>query len=335
MSTLYVDRRNIELEFSAGALIVRDQGERVGTVPLAPITRVVLRGSVTLQASVLGHLGERGIGVVVLSGRKGVPTLFFGRPHNDARLRVAQTRRSLKAAFCLAVARQLVHAKIERQHQWLGSLRGRYPRARYPLTRAVRQLQQRQQQLQHANNLDSLRGLEGAAANSYFGGLRAVVPSSLGFESRNRRPPRDPFNALLSLTYTLAHAETALALHAAGLDPCIGFYHQLSHSRESLACDLMEALRPLADKLCLHVVANQTITAEHFSHSGSGCLLGKAGRKHYYAAYEQNALELRQTLRAQVRALAQQIAPELPAPGPYTPPWIPTPYHGVASTPPA
>ncbi len=329
MSTLFVDRRDIHLEHDAGALVIRDRGERIGTVPLAPITRVFLRGSVTLQASVLGHLGERGIGVVILSGRKGEATLFLGRPHNDARLRVEQARRSLDESFCVTYARHLVRTKIERQHQWLDSLRERYARARYPLTQAIQQLQGQQALLARAHTLDSLRGHEGAAAASYFAGLRAVVPGSLGFNERNRRPPRDPFNALLSLTYTLAHAEAALALHAAGLDPCVGFYHQISHSRESLASDIMETVRPLADRLCLELVASQTLTAEHFGHSAAGCLLGKAGRTRYYGTYETHAPALRQALRQEVKALARTILPDLPEPADYTPPWIPGP-HDIA-----
>ena len=312
MSTLFVDRRDIALEHDSGALIIRDGGERIATVPLAPITRVVLRGNAQLTASLLATLGERGIGVLVLIGRQGKPSLFFGRPHNDARLRVEQTRRSLQDDFCLAYAQRLVQRKLERQCQWIDAAREHYPAQRYPLSQALRQLQEQLPQIAHTRRLDSLRGLEGAAASGYFAGLRAVVPASLGFHERNRRPPRDPFNALLSLTYTLAHAEAAFTLHAAGLDPCIGYYHQLSHSRESLACDIMETIRPLADRLCLKLVAQQVLTAEHFSQSDAGCLLGKAGRSRYYGAYEEHAQPLRHAVQQEVRSLRQRIAPDMP-----------------------
>lgn len=319
MSSLFIDRRDIQIEHDSGALVIRDRGERVATVPLAPITRVFLRGSVQLSASVLSHLGERGIGVVILSGRKGQPTLLFGRPHNDARLRIEQIRLSLSASFCLRYARHLVREKIQQQHQWLEQLRDQYPAQRYPLTHALRLLQAQAEKISAAPHIDSLRGLEGAAASAYFAALRAVVPSSLGFNDRNRRPPRDPFNALLSLTYTLAHAETALALHTAGFDPCIGYYHQVSHARESLACDLMEPIRPLADNICLTLVRQQTLTAEHFSHASGTCLLGKAGRTRYYAAYEQQAPALRQAIRQHVRHLAGLINPSLEIGDPITP----------------
>ena len=315
MASLYVDRRDVHLRQDAGAIAFYENGERTATVPLAPLTRVILRGKVTLEASLLGHLGEHGIGLLFLTGRLGRPSLLLGRAHNDATRRVAQTRLSLDARFSLRYASGLIHRKIERQCEWFDPLREQYPQARYPLTQALRQLREQQAKLPRAGSLESLRGLEGAAAASYFAGLRAVVPASLGFNERNRRPPRDPFNALLSLTYTLVNAEIAMALHGAGFDPCIGYYHQLSWGRESLACDLMEPLRPLADHLCLQLVAQQTLTAEHFSTGSSGCLLGKAGRARYYGAYEENAAPLRRAIASSVQALGQRICPHDDTPG--------------------
>ena len=307
MTSLYVDRRDIHLEMDAGALVFRENGERMGTVPLAPISRVFLRGNVTLQASLLGKLGEQGVGVTVLSGRQGKPSLMLPRAHNDARRRVEQTRLSLDPAFCLRFSQHLIRTKLERQHEWFEQLREQRPQARYALTHAMRLLQSHLQKIDHTGSLDSLRGLEGASASASFAGLRSVVPASLGFNQRNRRPPRDPFNALLSLTYTMAHAETALALHGAGFDPFIGFYHQLSFGRQSLACDLLETVRALADRFCLHLVSSQTITREHFSQNSDACLLGKAGRMHYYSAYEEHADALRRAIGHAVDELTRTI----------------------------
>ena len=243
MTSLYVDRRDVHLRHDAGAIVFYENGQRSATVPLAPLTRVILRGKVTLEASLLAHLGGHGIGVLFMTGRQGQPSLLLGRAHNDTTRRVAQTQRSLQADFCLDYARTLVHAKLGHQLQWLDALRHSHPEHRYPLTHALEQLHCQQAGLARVNTLEGLRGTEGAAAACYFAGLRTVVPAALGFHERNRRPPRDPFNALLSLTYTLLMAETAMALHIAGYDPCIGYYHQLSHARESLACDVMEPLR--------------------------------------------------------------------------------------------
>ncbi len=314
MSSLYVDRRGVHLQHDSGAIAFYENGQRSATVPLAPITRVILRGKVSLEASLLGHLGDKGIGLLFLTGRLGRAQLLLGRAHNDVSRRVAQTRLSLNADFCLHYARMLLHSKIERQCTWFDTLCERYPQARYPVTSALRQLREHQARLSSATQLHTLRGLEGAAAASYFAGLRAVVPASWNFKGRNRRPPRDPFNALISLTYTLLMAETAMALHTAGYDPCIGYYHQLSHARESLACDLLEPLRPLADRLCLRLVSQQTLSAEHFSTTSAGCLLGKAGRTRYYAGYEDASKPLRRALAAEVKTLARLVNPDLPEP---------------------
>ena len=101
MTSLYVDRRGVTLKADAEALVFCENGERVGTVPLAPLSRIFLRGDVTLSSSLLGKLGERGIGVVVLSGRKAEPTMLLARPHNDAARRVAQLHASLSTQSCL------------------------------------------------------------------------------------------------------------------------------------------------------------------------------------------------------------------------------------------
>jgi CRISPR-associated protein Cas1 len=304
VSSLFVDRRGVQLELESGAIVFREKGERIGTVPLAPLTRVFLRGEVQLSAALLGKLGKHGVGVVVLSGRVGKPSLLLARPHNDASRRVAQIRKSLDAGFCLTLAKDLVTRKIERQVGWFETLRESDMQARYELSRAKQILLQQQASVQAAPALASLRGIEGAAAASYFNGLKAVVPESLHFKNRNRRPPRDPFNAVLSLTYTLVHAELAIALYGAGLDPFVGFYHQLDFGRESLASDLLEPVRPLADRFALQLFRKQVLRREDFSTSESGCLLGKAGRTRYYAAYEEASETIRAGVNAEVDLLA-------------------------------
>ena len=220
----------------------------------------------------------------------------------------------MDAGFCLALARDLVDKKLARQIEWFDELRGTDMQARYELTHAMQLLREQKGRLSRAENLGALRGMEGSAVACYFDGLKAVVPDSLHFKSRNRRPPKDPLNALLSLTYTLAHAELAIALYGAGFDPYVGFYHQLDFGRESLASDLLEPVRPLADRFCLQLVRKQTLTRDDFSTTESGCLLGKAGRARYYAAYEHYSEVLRAAIQAEVEALAERIGRAIEAP---------------------
>jgi CRISPR-associated protein Cas1 len=307
MSSLYVDRKNVELKADGDALVFSENGERVGTVPMHPLSRIFLRGEVKLTSGLLGKLGEHDIGVIVLSGRKATPSLLLGRPHNDAARRVNQYRLSLDADYCLRFSRAIVAAKLAGQLEFIRERKDASPAHRYPLSLCERRIAGMLPQIDAQATIDALRGLEGAAAASYFEALGEIIPEKLHFHGRNRRPPRDPVNAMLSLTYTLLHAEAVLALYGAGLDPFVGFYHALDFGRESLACDVMEALRPQADRFVLALFRQETLSADDFSHTESGCLLGKAGRGRYYAAYETRAEHFRRELEQAVRDITAAI----------------------------
>ena len=313
MTSLYVDRRNVELKADGEALVFIENGQRVGTVPLQPLSRVFLRGDIKLSASLLGKLGEHDIGVIVLSGRKSTPSLLLGRPHNDAARRVAQYRLSLDGDYCLKFSRAIVAAKLSGQLDLIRERRANDPMHRYALSVCERRISGMLAQVDAQESIATLRGLEGASAAAYFEALAEIVPASLNFHGRNRQPPRDPLNAVLSLTYTLLHAEAALALYGAGLDPFIGFYHCLDFGRESLACDVMEALRPQADRFALMLFREGTLASGDFTNTESGCLLGKAGRGRYYAAYETRAEYFRRELEQAVRDITHAVAPD-PAP---------------------
>jgi len=307
MTSLFVDRRGVVLELESGAIVFRENGERIGTVPIAPLTRVFLRGDVKLPAALLGKLGEQGVGVVILSGRIGRPSLLLARPHNDAARRVVQIRLSFDKPFCLQIAKALIERKLTRQIEWFAELRENDMQVRYELSHALRALEEHRSRIGHVSSAASLRGVEGSAAARYFSGLQAVVPDSLHFSGRNRRPPRDPFNALLSLTYTLLHSEIAIALYGTGFDPYVGFYHRLAFGRESLASDLLEPLRPLADQFALALIRKKVLEKDHFSTTEAGCLLGKAGRTRYYAAYGEHSETLRKGINQEIEWLTAQV----------------------------
>jgi len=308
MTSLYVDRRGVELKVDGEALVFTENGERIGTVPLKPLSRVFLRGDVGLTANLLGKLGEHHIGVVVLSGRQGTPTLMLGCPHNDAARRIAQYRLSLDTDFCLRFSRAIVEAKLRSQLAFIVERRDVDFQHRYPLQICERRLSGLITRIDGQPSIAALRGLEGSGAAVYFEALSEIIPESLHFYNRNRRPPKDPVNALLSLTYTLLHAEAVLALYGSGLDPFIGFYHALDFGRESLACDVMEALRPQADEFVLGLFRSEAIHADDFSTTNAGCLLGKAGRSRYYGAWETRAESFRRQLAEAVGDISDAIA---------------------------
>lgn len=314
MSSLYVDRRGVSLSLDTDAIAFHEGAERIATVPLGPLERVYLRGDVRLSAGLLGRLGAKGVGLVVLSGRRAEPTMLLPRPHNDARIRVAQFEAARDPATALAFATRLVSGKIAAQHDLLAEIRLARPDLAGKLLVATEALGRMRGHARHKMSLGELRGLEGAAAARFFSGFVQAFPPSLGFNGRNRRPPRDPANAALSLSYTLLHAEAVLAAYGHGFDPYIGFLHSLDFARESLACDLVKPLRPLADRFVWRLFATQALRTRDFStQPGGACLLQKAGRQRYYAEVEEHLLpEARRRLDAVLRALRAMLLPDEP-----------------------
>ena len=262
-----------------------------------------MRGDIKLNASVLGKLGDKGIGVVILSGKKAEPTLLLTKGHNFAQRRCAQYATVQDPAYRLTISKLIVQSKLEAQKALLEEVKARRHDARYELTTRLRTIAETLSKLDAATNVASLRGLEGAAAAAYFAGLQAVLPSRIGFVGRNRRPPLDPFNAVLSLSYTLLHSEGVLALHSAGLDPMLGFLHELDFGRDSLACDVIEPLRPSIDRFALRLFNTEVLRLSDFSTTAEGCFMNKAGRIKFYQQYEAETETLRKAMQDTVDAL--------------------------------
>jgi CRISPR-associated protein Cas1 len=310
MATLIVDRSNLEIRADGAALAVYEDGERRGTVPLKLLERVVLQGTIRLDSGVLARLAEAGVPTLVLGGRTSRRVaMVLGPWHRDASVRLAQFQCALDPAWCDAWSRRLVLAKLRAQLRLLRRSLDERPDARKPLFDAIGSLEAMRGSLMEQDGVSaaSVRGIEGASAAAYFRGLCALFPESLGFRGRNRRPPKDPVNAALSLAYTLLHFDAVRAAHAAGLDPMVGFYHRPAHGRESLASDLIEPLRPRADAWVRELFRARTLRAESFSMDKGACLLGKAGRSAFYESWERFAPLPRRALRRQCAALARAL----------------------------
>jgi len=342
MATLILDRSDLEIRLDGDALALYEPAGRRGTVPIKLLERVVMQGGVRLDAGVLTRLAEGGVATLLLSKRHSRRVaLVLGPAHNDAGIRLAQGRRVFDPQWCAAWARRQVGAKLRAQIRLLRAALEDRPDARKPLTDALASLHGMRENFPlsprgieedssaypdpspPANppqppfakggsglEIASIRGLEGAAARAYFQGLAALFPPALEFTGRNRRPPRDPVNACLSLGYTLLHFDAVRACHMAGLDPLLGFYHRPSFGRESLASDLIEPLRPHFDRQVWQLFRERSLRADHFSRDGNACLLGKAGRAAFYQDYEAHAAPTRRLLLRQCRILARHLKAE-------------------------
>lgn len=308
MTTLFIDRRDALIEAEAGTLTIRGGEEGFWRTPLAPLERIVLRGPARISTGAIAAIAGAGCGLLVLSGRRSEPAgLLLGRPHADASTRLGQFRLALEAEARLRIAAIIVRRKLLAQARLLRVALALRPDRRYPLKRGLDAIAELLGRLRagEARSLAELSGFEGAAAASYFEAYSTLFPASLGFARRNRRPPRDPVNAVLSLAYTLGHFEAVREAHLAGLDPAVGFLHALAPGRDSLACDLVEPLRPVLDRLVWRLFAEEVLRKAHFTRDGEACLLGKAGRFAFYAAWEEVVLPARRLLRRSLRPLVR------------------------------
>ncbi len=311
MSTLYIDRKDLYIKLDGDAIALYCNGKKEGLAPIKPLKRVIISGRVIIDARVLHRLADENISVLFLSGKRlRFRGMLHGRLHNNAILRVMQYRVSL-SHFSLIWSTEIISRKIERQITLLQDALERRPDCRRELTRGITTLKETLGKIQKTGMIgkEPLRGLEGGAASTYFSAYTSLFPPSLGFKKRQRRPPKDPVNAMLSLTYTLLHYEAVRELEVIGLDPLIGFYHDFEYGRESLASDLIEPLRPLVDRWIWEIFSTRLFTGRDFTTGNErpGCYLKKEGRRRYYFHYEEWARSVRSLLIDDVRDLARRI----------------------------
>jgi CRISPR-associated protein Cas1 len=254
-ATLHVVSQGAHVGRSGDSLVVRPRDEPETKHPVRQVEVLLLHGFAQVSTQALRLCVERGVGVHWLT-TTGYHTASLVPTAGQVQRRLRQYRALSDEATCLRLARVLALAKVEGQHRYL--LRGSRsdPAVRKTLLPALTGLQGSLHSLSRAPDRDSLRGHEGAAAVSYFQGLRgllaATVPEELRSATRNRRPPLDRFNALLSFGYGLLHTAVMRALLASGLEPALGFFHTPRSAAYPLALDLMELFRvPLWDLVVL------------------------------------------------------------------------------------
>jgi len=322
---LYVTGFALTVGKSDEVLQVRDKKQLIQEVRFHEISQVNVFGSVTVTGPALQSLCWAGKPVAHFTFGGWFAGMTSGLGLKNVFLRIAQVRRSDDPEFSLRFAQDIVATKIRNQRTLLQ--RNHVEPSRAVLSR----LKQYAEDAAHASNLASLLGLEGTAARLYFGQFAGMLKPEPGdelprfdFDGRNRRPPRDPINALLSFAYSLLAKDLTIVCHAVGFDPFIGFYHQPRFGRPALALDLMEGFRPLvADSAVLSVVNTRMVTPKDFLQAGRAVTMTASGRKALLRAYEQRMDNLvthpvfgyrvsyRRILEIQTRLLARAVTGEL------------------------
>lgn len=282
LNTLYITQDETYLRKDGAAVEVRHKGVTKIRIPLHNLDGIICFGwDCTASAALMGACAEADV------------TLSFHTPHGkflaasqgftsgNILLRRAQYRAADNEAESLAIAQNSIAAKIANSRQVLRrAIRDhslKRPENAEKLNSASEKLSRSIRYAQKAENLDSLRGVEGDAARDYFAAFPYLITNtSLTLSGRSKRPPTDPINALLSFLYTLLSHDCRSALESSGLDPQCGFLHRDRPGRPSLALDLMEEFRAFfADRAALTLVNRQQIKAHDFETKENGAVLLK------------------------------------------------------------
>jgi len=343
---LYVQSPRAWLRKDEERIVIEVEKLKAGEARLREVSQVVLFGSAGLSTPLLHELMRREIPVSWHTYGGWFVGHTVGLGHRNVETRTHQYQASFDPRMCLHLARGWVAAKIANSRTLLRrNWRGGFEEdddepfetavvaedAAKPPDELLRALKEDIGHAGRAHALEDLLGIEGIAARRYFQHFANLIkrdedPSlSFDFMGRNRRPPRDPVNALLSFAYAMLTREWHIALTAVGFDPYRGFFHQPRFGRPALALDMMEPFRPLvADSAVLMAINNGEVRSTDFIHAAGACTLTDSGRKRFIAVFERRLaqevthplfgyrLSYRRLFEVQARLLARHLAGEIP-----------------------
>ncbi len=325
---VYVQASPARVRKRGEMLVIQTEEAGETTARLIDTSHLVLIGAVDVTAPVLHELMRRDIPVSWYSGSGWFLGHTIGTGHRNVELRTAQYQASFDPVFCLRLARGLVASKLRNCRTLL---RRNTRDDASPPEASLGGLRRAARAVSEAKNLGELLGVEGNGAAIYFAGFGAMLRengaelSRFAFENRNRRPPTDPVNAMLSFAYAMLVREVTAALSAVGFDPYRGFYHQPRYGRPALALDMMEPFRPiLADSVVITAINNGEVKPGDFIRAGLACALSPSARKKMIAAFERRLaqeithplfgyqLSYRRLLEVQARLLGRHLMGEIP-----------------------
>ena len=332
LNTLYVTSQQSYLSKDGECVLVQPKEGQKRKIPIHNIGGLVLFGQVSCSPFLLGHCAENGVTVTWLTENGRFLASMQGPISGNVLLRRAQYKKADEPLFSAAVARSVTIGKIYNCRTILRRTARERPAVR--LDEACGQLSWCLEQLNQGLCLDEVRGIEGRAASVYFSVFNNLVSSTdsaFAFNGRNRRPPLDRVNCLLSFLYTLLAHDIRSALETAGLDPAVGFLHRDRPGRPSLALDMMEEFRSyLADRLACTLINKGQVKSKGFNVQESGAVLMKEQtRKDVLVAWQTRKADevehpfLKERMpvgllfHAQARLLAQHIRGGLDAYPPF------------------
>lgn len=298
LNTLYVMTESAYLTLDGENIVISDGEKTLGRFPLHTLENIISFTYKGASPALMGACGERNIGMSFFSPRGAFWARVMGMEYGNVLLRKEQYRISDNDDRRITYAKNMIVGKVF-NCRWSieRTLRDHVHRVdAEKLKKVSKVLYDTLPLLDKVSGMEELRGMEGKAAEQYFSVLNDMIlnqKDDFAFIRRNRRPPLDNINALLSFAYTVLAGDCANALASVGLDPYVGFMHSDRPGRKSLALDLMEELRPiLADRFILTLINTKAIQGDHFEkQKDNAILLNDAGRKVFFNAWQNHKRE--------------------------------------------
>ena len=298
LNTLFVTTQGAYVHLDNETLRVEVEEETRLRAPVHHLGSVVCFGRVNVSPAAMAKCAEDQRDLVFLSRGGRFRAKVIGPTSGNVLLRLAQYQATQDPGRTAAIARNVVAAKVQNARLLLmrEARQTDDGEAEFSLRAAAKDMASVIETLPGASDVGVVRGNEGRAAAVYFSVFNSLIRSpdpAFTFDGRNRRPPRDPVNALLSFLYSLIRVECQAACEGVGLDPQMGFLHAVRPGRPSLALDLLEELRaPVADRLALTLINRRQLTPKHFIETaGGGVSLNDDGRREVLAAYQKRKAE--------------------------------------------
>lgn len=295
LNTLYVTTPEAYLSKDGMNVVVSVDKAEHFRIPIVNVEGIVTFGYMGASPGLMKLCVDNNVSLTFLTPQGRFIARIQGATHGNVMLRKRQYSLADDENTALHLAKLFITGKVFNARNVLQRFirdNGEHEE----VAQATKQLDWIRKSIERAEEMDSLRGEEGRAANIYFGVFDHLIlhqKSDFVFHGRSRRPPRDETNAMLSFVYTLLANDVAAALESVGLDPYVGFMHALRPGRSSLALDMMEELRPyLADRLVLSLINRRQVTAKDFIMQGSDSVVMTDGcRKNLITAWQSRKKE--------------------------------------------
>lgn len=318
---LYVQTQGAVVGKSGDLLEIKLKGAMLQTARLMEVSHLALYGNVQVTSQALRELCAREIPVCYFSYGGWFQGITTGMAHKNVELRCRQYAVAMAPEASLPIARRMVFGKIKNCRTLLRR------NHREPSVAVLAELARLAARTRTAATMETLLGIEGAAARAYFGEFQGMLKAGgllFDFRGRNRRPPRDPVNAILSFLYSMLIRQAMVTALAVGFDPYLGFYHQPKYGKPALALDLAEEFRPIvADSVCIGLINNGEIGGDQVIRRGGEVALTEGGRRKVIEAFERRldtsithplfgyAVSYRRIMEVQARLLARHLLGEL------------------------